>query len=89
MIETIKAFLGGRKYGEFQAEFKEKTEKDLRNSKNSDKKKKIWSPWMHPDLARNPVVFRSFNQTRKILKNLFLNYPEGFATINIETGRDL
>ncbi|CAG8463996.1 1070_t:CDS:2 [Ambispora leptoticha] len=39
--------------------------------------------------VRNPVVFRSFNQTRKILKNLFLNYPQGFATINIETGRDL
>ena len=44
---------------------------------------------MHPDLVRNPVVFRSFNQTRKVLKNLFLNYPQGFATINIETGRDL
>ncbi|CAG8464554.1 32567_t:CDS:10 [Gigaspora margarita] len=37
----------------------------------------------------NPVVFRSFNQTRKILKNLFQRYPGGFATINIETGRDL
>jgi len=52
---------------------------------------------MHPDLVRNPVVFRSFNQTRKVLKNLFLQrtktndlkYPQGFATINIETGRDL
>ena len=46
---------------------------------------------MHPDLVRNPVVFRSFNQTRKILKNLFLDpkYSQGFATINIETGRDL
>lgn len=44
---------------------------------------------MRSDLVRNPVVFRSFNQTRKILKNLFLNYPAGFAAINIETGRNL
>ena len=89
MIETIKAFLNGQKYGEFQAEKKKELEEKLEHSKNSDKNKKIWSPWMHPDLVRNPVVFRSFNQTRKILKNLFLNYPQGFATINIETGRDL
>jgi len=44
MIETIKAFLGSQKYGEFQAEFKEKMKKDLRSSENSDKSKKIWSP---------------------------------------------
>ncbi|MCE8162801.1 MAG: type II CRISPR RNA-guided endonuclease Cas9 [Candidatus Moeniiplasma glomeromycotorum] len=89
MIETVKAFLKGQKYGEFQAEVKKELEEKLESSKNGNKNKKIWSPWMHPDLVRNPVVFRSFNQTRKILKNLFLNYPQGFATINIETGRDL
>ncbi|CAG8828378.1 25011_t:CDS:2, partial [Racocetra persica] len=58
MIEAIKAFLEGEKYGEFQAWCKEK-------------------------------ILKDFNETRKILKNLFLRYPEGFATINIETGRDL
>ncbi|MCE8158959.1 MAG: type II CRISPR RNA-guided endonuclease Cas9 [Candidatus Moeniiplasma glomeromycotorum] len=89
MIEAIKAFLDGQKYGEFQAETKKELEEKLKSSKNSDKNKKIWSPQMDSDLVTNPVVFRSFNQTRKILKNLFLNYPQGFATINIETGRDL
>ncbi|MCE8163310.1 MAG: type II CRISPR RNA-guided endonuclease Cas9 [Candidatus Moeniiplasma glomeromycotorum] len=101
MIETIKAFLDGQMYGEFQAEFKKNKEKDLEkkleNSNNGGKSKKMWSPWMHPDLVKNSVVFRSFNQTRKILKNLFLskdkqgnlNYPQGFVAINIETGRDL
>lgn len=93
MIEAIKAFLEGERYGEFQARMKEELQKKLGDSKGDGK----WSPWMHPDLVRNPVVFRSFNQTRKVLKNLFLskdkrgnlNYPQGFATINIETGRDL
>jgi CRISPR-associated endonuclease Csn1 len=88
MVETIKAFLEGEKYGEFQAKKKEELLKKLGISKG-DGKGKLWSPWMHPDLVKNPVVFRSFNQTRKILRNLFLNYPRGFSTINIETGRDL
>lgn len=89
MIETINAFLNGEKYGDFQAKSKQNLEeKILENRKISNEKEKLWAPWMHPDLVRNPVVFRSFNQTRKILRNLFLSYPSGFATINIETGRD-
>jgi CRISPR-associated endonuclease Csn1 len=89
MVETIKAFLEGKKYGEFQAEKKKELEKKLEDGKSGNENKRMWTPWMHPDLVRNPVVFRSFNQARKVLKNLFLNYPQGFVAINIETGRDL
>jgi len=86
MVETIRAFLVGKKYGEFQEEFKKN---DLESSKDNSGNKKLWIPQM--DLVKNPVVFRSFNQTRKILRNLFLDpkYSKGFATINIETGQDL
>jgi len=44
MAETIKAFLSGQKYGEFQAETKKELEKKLESNKNSGKSKKIWSP---------------------------------------------
>ncbi|CAI2165525.1 2667_t:CDS:2 [Funneliformis geosporum] len=46
MVETIRAFLDGQKYGEFQAGFKKKIEKDLKNKivGTSNKNEKMWSP---------------------------------------------
>ncbi|CAG8797948.1 1673_t:CDS:2, partial [Racocetra persica] len=58
MTETIKAFLNGQKYGEFQAEAEKELEEKLKTAKIATKAKKIWTPWMHPDLVRNPVVFQ-------------------------------
>lgn len=43
MIEVIKAFLEGEKYGEFQARKKEELLKELERKKN-DGKGKLWSP---------------------------------------------
>jgi len=40
MVETIKAFLEGERYGEFQARMKEELQKKLGNSKSDGK----WSP---------------------------------------------
>jgi hypothetical protein len=44
MVETIKAFLDGQKYGEFQAKAKKELEEKLENSKSGDENKKMWSP---------------------------------------------
>jgi len=44
MVEAIKAFLGGQKYGEFQGEIKKGLEKKLEDIKSSSENKKIWSP---------------------------------------------
>ncbi|CAI2198804.1 12723_t:CDS:2, partial [Funneliformis geosporum] len=40
MVETIKAFLDGQKYGEFQAKAKKELEEKLKNSKNDQAKEK-------------------------------------------------
>ncbi|CAI2196231.1 4073_t:CDS:2, partial [Funneliformis geosporum] len=41
MVETIKAFLDGQKYGEFQAKVKKELEEKLKNSKNGDENETI------------------------------------------------
>lgn len=87
MIDAIEAFKRGETYGNFQARMLKEREETLSESK----KQKFLSPFdkkIDEELIKNTVVFKSVNETRKILNELIRRYgsPE---YINIEVADDL
>lgn len=86
MNGTVSAFLEGDIYGKFQAEFI----KDLPVSDKSPKPAKL-PPFKNEDdceFFKNPVVFRSINETRKIINAVIdkYGYP---CSLNLETADEL
>lgn len=85
MRESIEAFLRGESYGSFQA----KINKELELSGDSHKCYKILPPFKSDyEFYDNPVVFRSINETRKIINAVVRKYGSPYA-INIEVGSEL
>lgn len=87
MINAIEAFKRGETYGNFQARMLKEQEETL----SEFKKQKFLSPFdkkIDEELIKNTVVFKSVNETRKILNELIRRYgsPE---YINIEVADDL
>lgn len=87
MINAIEAFKRGETYGNFQTRMLKEREETLSESK----KQKFLSPFdkkIDEELIKNTVVFKSVNETRKILNELIRRYgsPE---YINIEVADDL
>ena len=85
MVDAIEAFRNGEIYGNFQARANNEIVTD------SDKKKtyKLSAQQVDdPDVKNNPVVFRSINETRKILNSIIETYgsPEYIA---VEVASDL
>ncbi|GEM_PF-211119 len=86
MKEAISAYLNGIKYGDFQADF-------IKNNIENDEKKFLSNdgkllPINDPDMVRNPVVYRTINETRKIV-NAVMGLYKDIKTINIEIARDI
>lgn len=86
MSEAIDAYLNGVKYGDFQAKF---------NKEHPEEKKYDYlypngkiKPISDPDMVRNPVVYRSLNETRKVINAVFGKYKD-ITAINIEVARDV
>jgi len=86
MIDTIKAFLRGETYGNFQARKIVETDKlfaDIKGVKSSR-----LPPITDKEINQNPVVFRAINETRKIVNALVGLY--GLPTyINVEVAKEL
>lgn len=87
MINAIEAFKRGETYGNFQARMLKEQEETF----SEFKKQKFLSPFdkkIDEELIKNTVVFKSVNETRKILNELIRRYgsPE---YINIEVADDL
>lgn len=85
MIQAIEAFLNGTKYGNFQAEFikMNETQNELVFVKDGN-----LIPINDADLMRNPVVYKSINETRKVLNALLKKY-KNIKQINIEVAREV
>lgn len=84
MIDAVKAFKSGILYGEFQANIIEK------ETKATNKSKFVKLPPLDDtcEFAKNPVVFRSINETRKVVNAIIDRY--GLPTaLNIEVAKDL
>ncbi len=85
MLEAIEAFKNGEIYGNFQANFN----KAVENTNPTVKTKKLSSEIFKDDEFKdNPVVFRSINETRKIVNAIVDKYgsPENIV---IEVANDL
>ncbi|MCE8163949.1 MAG: type II CRISPR RNA-guided endonuclease Cas9 [Candidatus Moeniiplasma glomeromycotorum] len=78
MLESIKVFLEGKNYPKYAQE------KIIANIAEVSKERS--DNWMC-DLIRNPVVFRTFSQVRKLFRVLAKKYD--FEIINIENAKDL
>ncbi|MBO4474794.1 MAG: type II CRISPR RNA-guided endonuclease Cas9, partial [Clostridiales bacterium] len=86
MKEAVEAYFAGVKYGDFQAEF---------NKKHPQEEKRIYLspdgkilPITDADMVRNPVVYRSLNETRKIVNAVRAKYKD-VGTINVEVAKDV
>ena len=85
MREAIQAYFDGVKYGDFQARF---------NKEHAEGNKVFLSdngkvmPITDPDMVRNPVVYRSLNETRKIVNAVRGKYKD-ITIINIEVAKDV
>ena len=87
MKEAIRAFNNGQKYGDFQTKFlSEKPKSEYAWSRLSSKGS--IRPIGDPDLVRNPVVYRSINEARKLINAIRRCYP-GIIQINIELAREI
>lgn len=86
MLEAIRAYFDGVKYGDFQANTNE-TADDRKKYKIVSSTGKIL-PIMDKDMVRNPVVYRSLNETRKIVNYLMRQYKDVTA-INVEVAKDV
>lgn len=85
MRDAIEAFMRGETYGNFQAaKVKELQEGSIGSSVRSVKLPSITDA----DYVKNPVVFRSINETRKVL-NAIIDKHGSPAAINIEVASDL
>lgn len=86
MKEAIDAYMQGLKYGDFQARFnKEHPEENKYDYLYPNGKLK---PIADPDMIRNPVVYRSLNETRKIINALLGKYKD-ISAINIEVAKEV
>lgn len=86
MSEAVEAYLAGIKYGDFQAKFnKEHPDEDKREYLYPNGKLR---PISDPDMVRNPVVYRSLNETRRIINAVLSKYKD-VGTINIEVAKDV
>lgn len=83
MLEAIHAFESGKKYGDFQAEFNETRELEDHHFMKNNKLIAI----QDSDLIRNPVVYRTINQSRKIINAAINKY--NIVRINIEVASDV
>ena len=86
MKEAVDAYMQGMKYGDFQARF---------NKEHPDENKYDYlfpngklKPIADPDMVRNPVVYRSLNETRKVINALLGKYKD-IDAINIEVAKDV
>lgn len=86
MEEAVNAYMDGLKYGDFQARF---------NKEHPEEKKYDYlypngklKPIADPDMVRNPVVYRSLNETRKVVNALLGKYKD-ISAINIEVAKDV
>lgn len=83
MLEAIHAFESGKKYGDFQAEFNETRELEDHHFMKNNK----LIAFQDSDLIRNPVVYRTINQSRKIINAAINKY--NIVRINIEVASDV
>lgn len=83
MLEAIHAFETGIKYGDFQAEFNETRELEDHHFMKNNKLIAI----QDSDLIRNPVVYRTINQSRKIINAAINKY--NIVRINIEVASEV
>lgn len=86
MREAINAYFNGVKYGDFQAKFLSEHSNE-RKYDYIDKNGKL-NPILDPDMMRNPVVYRSINEVRKIVNALTKQYKD-ISAIHVEIARDL
>lgn len=85
MIDAINAFKSGTLYGEFQAQ---KINDKALKVKETEKYDKLPPFDSDCEYAQNPVVFRSINETRKIVNAIIDRYGTPYA-LNIEVAKDL
>lgn len=87
MQDSISAFLKGDIYGRFQAD----AVKQIKLLNDDSKKSYKLPPFKNEDdceFFKNPVVFRSINETRKIINAIIDKYGQPCA-INIETADEV
>lgn len=84
MLDSIEAFLNGEAYGNFQANFIKRQEREC------SVKRSVKLPPINVDdeFYNNPVVIRSINETRKVINAIIERYGSP-QSINIETAQDL
>lgn len=86
MKEAINAYFNDLKYGDFQAAFNKEHPVEEKGSYLSESGKVL--PIKDADMVRNPVVYRSLNETRKIVNAVRGKYKD-INTINIEVAKDI
>lgn len=84
MIESIEAFLRGEAYGDFQARKNKEAEKCENKEDLPIKLPKITDI----DMIKNPVVYRSINETRKMVNAIIEKYGSPSA-IHVEVASEL
>lgn len=84
MIESIEAFMNGEIYGDFQARKNEELENRAESAEKPVKIPKIEDI----DIIKNPVVFRSINETRKMVNAIIEKYGSP-SSISVEVATDL
>jgi len=86
MSEAIEAYIQGIKYGDFQARFNKEHPNDTKYDYLYPNGK--IKPITDPDMVRNPVVYRSLNETRKVINAVLGKYKD-ISAINIEVAKDV
>lgn len=86
MKEAVEAYFKGMKYGDFQAEFNKNHPQEEKHVFLSREGKVL--PIKDSDMVKNPVVYRSLNETRKIVNAVRGKYKD-IDTINIEVAKDV
>lgn len=86
MKEAVYAYMQGMKYGDFQARFNKEHPEEHKYDYVYDNGK--LKPIADPDMVRNPVVYRSLNETRKVINALLGKYKD-ISAINIEVAKDI
>ncbi len=86
MHEAVEAYLDGMRYGDFQAKFNKEHPEDKKHDYLYDNGK--IKPIIDSDMVRNPVVYRSLNETRKVINAVLGKYKD-ISMINIEVAKDI
>ncbi len=84
MRDAVEAFLDGESYGNFQARCLKEQEQAHSDNPKHDK----LPPIRDEEYMDNPVVFRSINETRKLINAIVGKYGTPYA-MNIEIAADL